>query len=244
MKRVLAVVALLGGVFGFIEQYLPNTPIVVIKELKKSTVTLSDVKVYLRPNSAEPWVEMRPDSPADDSSTMRFSDGEADVQVEMAVYESPSKDWHSLTKIGIDSHVCKMAQTGAKVNFLWTSSATGYFMFLFRVAEHLAKGMEIGLDVVTYEGRPEDPSIYSHTDSQIRNKEKRLTECINVSKEILELQDLDKIDEGVYTTVTNGIFRIVVLTVFLKIAMFIGSFLVINRKIQEFYVAKKIVSVK
>ncbi|KAI5191638.1 hypothetical protein NECID01_1549 [Nematocida sp. AWRm77] len=245
MKIVLVFVAMLGSVLGFIEQYIPSSPIVVIKELKKSTVTLSDVKVYLRYSSTEPWIEVHHDAEHDESSTMAFDAQDLGVQVEMSVYEAPKKDWHSLTRVGSEQYVSKMTQTGSKVNFLWTSSSVGYYMFLFRVAPlNTNRQVEIGLDVITYEGRPEDPSIYSHTDSQIKNKEKRMLECFTVSKEIQELQDLDKMEEGAYTKVTNGIFRIVVLTVFLKIVVFIGSFMVINRKIQDFYVAKKIVAVK
>jgi len=245
MKGVFIVgIGLIGCVFGFIEQYQPQAPIVIVKELKKSTVTLSVAKVYVRHNSGEEWEELKGNENfGEESSSMRFSDENGDVAVEMAVYEAPTKEWVSLTKVGVDSHISKIVQHGSKVNFLWTSSSTGYYMFLFRVlSDYPKKGMEVGLDVVTYEGRPEDPSIYSHTDSQMRNKEKRLAECINVSREIIELQELDRMDEEVYRKEVDKILQVIILAVVLKITVFIGSFSIINRKIQDFYVAKRIVS--
>ncbi|KAI5180172.1 hypothetical protein NEOKW01_0501 [Nematocida sp. AWRm80] len=242
MKIILVAVVIavyLGSIRGYIEQYVSNSPIVIVKDLKKSTVTLSEVKVYLRRDSSEPWIEAG--SMYKDESD-NFGEEGADFKVEMGVYESPTGEWHGLTKVGADEYISKSEQHGSKVNFLWTATNNSIFMFLFRVyLDESHKNMQVGLDAITYEGRPEDPSIYSHTDSQIRNKEKRISECINVSKEILELQELDQLDENNYTKVTNGIFKVIVLTVFLKIVVFVGSFIVINRKIQEFYYAKKIV---
>jgi len=242
MRCIGAVCMFVCTVHAFIEVCVPKAPIVVIKELKAMTVTLSDVKLYTRTSSTEPWTELK-HAREDESSTMEFTDADEGVRVEMTVYESPTKEWTALTKIGVDAHVSKMAQYGSKVNFVWTSTDVGYYMFLFRVvSDHNKRGIEIGMDVVTYEGRPEDTSIYSHTDSQIRNKEKRLEECVKVSREILGLQDLDKMEEGVYAKVTRTIFKVVLMTVMMKVVCFAGSFIVINNKIQKFYTTKKIVA--
>ncbi|KAH9385229.1 uncharacterized protein NEMAJ01_0125 [Nematocida major] len=242
--RSLIVLVMLGAIYGFIEHYKPNGPIIIVKELKKSTVTLSDAKVYLRANEHEKWVEPKEFfSMSDYHLSTSSSDyaGSRDIKVEMSVFESPTREWKSLTKVGVDAYTSKNTQQGAKVNFLWTSTNENYHMFLFRVFIDPMPNAEIGIDVITYEGRPEDPSIYSHTDSQIRNKEKRIAECINVSKEILDLQELDKTDEQTYKKLTDSIFKVVILEVFLKIAIFVGSFLYINQKIQKFYIDKKIV---
>lgn len=243
--RGIVLLVLVSAVYGFIEQYKQNAPIIVIKELKRSTVTLSDAKVYLRAHNSEKWLEPkeflhREDEHISTSSSAGFHNGQ-EIRVEMSVFESPTREWKSLTKIGVEEYSSKNLQKGSKVNFLWTSTSENYHMFLFRVFVDAMPGVEIGIDVVTYEGRPEDPSIYSHTDSQIRNKEKRIAECINVSKEILDLQELDRIDEQKYKNLTDGIFKVILLAVFLKIGVFIGSFLFINMKIQQFYIDKKIV---
>ncbi|KAI5192806.1 hypothetical protein NEMIN01_2229 [Nematocida minor] len=240
--RGFIVLLMLSAIYGFIEQYKPNAPIIVVKELKNATVTLSDVKVYLRSNENEKWAEPKDYfNRMDNDSTYSSSDYHREIRAEMSVFESPTREWKSLTKVGVDAYTSKNTQQGHKVNFLWTSTNENYYMFLFRVFLDPNPGVEVGIDVVTYEGRPEDPSIYSHTDSQIRNKEKRIAECINVSKEILDLQDLDKTDEQKYKKLTDGIFQVILLAVFLKIGVFIGSFLFINRKIQQFYIDKKIV---
>ncbi|EIJ87904.1 hypothetical protein NEPAR06_2461 [Nematocida parisii] len=242
MKGVFIAVLLISAINGFIEQYKPNSPIIVIKELKKSTVTLSDAKVYLRKDEFSKWMEPKDFySMSHDYSSSISDDYHRDIKVEMAVFESPSREWKALTKVGVDVYTSKNTQQGSKVNFLWTSAHENYHMFLFRVFIDPNPNVEVGIEVVIYEGRPEDPSIYSHTDSQIRNKEKRIAECINVSKDILDLQELDRIDEQSYKQLTNGIFKIILLAVFLKIGVFISSFLVINRKIQNFYVDKKII---
>ncbi|KAI5174943.1 hypothetical protein NEFER01_0708 [Nematocida sp. LUAm1] len=241
---VFVLLAIIAQAYGFIEVYLPKTPIVVLKELKKSTVTLSEVKLYTRRNVDDSWKEMKGIDNRIESDMHMYSSDEDGMKVEMSVYEAPDDSWISLTSVGVSQYVSKMSHFGSKVNFLWTSGKAGHYMFLFRIVHdkhHNTGAMEVGMNVVTYEGRPEDPSIYSHTDSQIRNKEKRIAECINISKEILELQDIDRMDENKYTQVTNGIFRAIIWTVFLKIVVFIGSFLFINRKIQQFYVEKKIV---
>ncbi|KAI5160583.1 hypothetical protein NEAUS03_1231 [Nematocida ausubeli] len=238
----LVILVMLGAIYGFIEQYKPNSPIIIIKELKKSTVTLSDAKVYLRKNDSSKWMEPKEFYSMDEDASSTMSDEHyRDIRVEMAVFESPSKDWKALTKVGVDVYTSKNTQHGSKVNFLWTSTHENYHMFLFRVYIDPNPNVEIGIDVVTYEGRPEDPSIYSHTDSQIKNKEKRIAECINVSKEILDLQEIDKTDEQQYKKLSGEIFKIILLAVFLKIGVFIGSFLFINKKIQKFYIDKKIV---
>lgn len=243
MKVIVLLLAAVSAASGFIEKYESKAPIVVIKELKKSTVTLSEVKVYHRSSSEQPWIEMKGGEHSMESSESKeyFSEDEG-VKVEMAIYESPNKEWAGLTTVGVTQYISKMVHFGSKVNFLWTSSNNGYFMFLFRVVSEIPDGMEIGLDVITYEGRPEDPSIYSHADSQIKNKNKRITECMNISKEIVELQEMDKMEDGKYRKITKSIFKVIVLTVFLKIFVFIGSLLVINRKIQKFYIEKKIIS--
>ncbi|KAI5187921.1 hypothetical protein NEHOM01_2446 [Nematocida homosporus] len=244
MKSLLVTLLLcLASVYGFIELYQAKAPIVVIKELKKSTVTLSEVKVYMRRGASDNWSEVNFKKGHGSSDSSRYTNDEDDVKVEMAIYESPTKDWHSLTTVSAKHYISKMSHSGSKMNFLWTSTNAGYYMFLFRLVSELEDdpNIEIGLDVVTYEGRPEDPSIYSHADSQIRNKDKRIRDCINISKEILQLQEKDRMDEMEYTQATNGIFRVIVWSVFLKIVVFITSFLWINRKIQNFYLEKKIV---
>lgn len=242
MRRVIVLLGVLSSIYGFIEQYKPNMAAVIVKELKASTVTLSDVKVYVRADSNDKWQDPKEYFQRREmDSSSSSSDYHRDIRVEMSIFSAPTRDWKSLTKVGVDSYISKSTQYGSKVNFLWTSDSENYYMFLFRAFIEPNVGFDIGIDVVTYEGRPEDPSIYSHTDSQIKNKEKRIAECINVSKEILDLQDLDKLDEEKYTKLSSGIFHVILLAIFLKIGVFIGSFLFINKKIQRFYIDKKIV---
>lgn len=240
MNILLLLVALVPQVFAFIEPYQDSMPIVILKDLKKSTVTLSDVKVFLRRSPEHPWLEMEQSEDESDSNMMHFENNETRLGVELLIYESPTKEWTALTKVGVNKHTANLKHQKSSTTFLWTVKDMGMYMFLYKVVG-AAKGMEVGLEIVIYEGRPEDPSIYSHTDSQIRIKEKRIGECISVAKEIVELQDLDQHEEVEYTKATNAIFRAVLFTVFLKVAVFAGSFVFINRKIQKFYIDKKIV---
>ncbi|OAG28808.1 hypothetical protein NEDG_00947 [Nematocida displodere] len=254
MKVLFLLALFCGAARSFIEPFQRDQPIIAVKDLKKSTVALGEVKVYTRKIGDMTWRELQTkerhsfasSSAANDSSDHYYGGAMSmpdDLDIQMTVYESPTQEWSSLPTVSKNAYISQTEQSGSKCNFFWTASGSGFFMFLFRVGSDTLnhKGYELGLDVALYEGRPEDPSIYSHADSQIKHKEKRISECIKISKEITELQSLDKQEQDKYTEVSNAIFRVVVLMVFLKIVIFVGSFVLINRKIQDFYVSKKIV---
>lgn len=245
MRAAVLLAAFFTPALALVELYLPSSPVAIIKELKKSTVTLMEVKVYIRQNPNSLWEEAwKAEGRADsDDSDMDYAKEERDVKVEMMGLLSKDRTWKSLTSQGHDNYCIKNVQYGSKVNFFWTTLEQGYHMFMFKVfSENMRDNEQIGVDVAFYEGRPEDPSIYSHVDSQVKHKEKRLFECISISKEIIELQNLDHQDEEEFADMANSIFRIIVFSVFLKLGVFAGSFFFINKKIHQFYVSKKIIT--
>lgn len=238
-----------------IETYAPEKPIAVFKEMSKSTVSLADVTVYVRQSADSPWETVKQANAhrfgnSDDTTYIEDMEYEKDIRVEMTSYYSEDRSWQSLAermaKLATDDsedYAMRNTHIGPKANFFWTTHDQGYHMFVFKVfSNNLSNREEVGLDVSFYDGRPEDPSIYSQVDSQMKSKEKRIFECINVSKEIMDLQRMDHLDEEEYNAVSSGIFNIIVFSVFLKLLVFVGSFYYINRKIHEFYVTKKIIT--
>jgi hypothetical protein len=243
MRAALLLPALFVLGHTLIEPYIPPNPITIIKELKKSTVVLMEAKVYLRGSKDSEWRELQRASGAADDQSEEYLQEERDIKIELTGIHSKDRTWQSLVGHALDNYATKNAQFGSRVNFFWTSLEQGYHMFTFRVfSESMSPGEELGLELALYEGRPEDPSIYSHVDSQMKYKRGRLVQCINMSRDIVELQNLDQQDEEEFARISNSIFKIIVFSVFLKVVVFTGSFFYINKKIHDFYVSKKIIT--
>lgn len=212
---------LLLSVHALIRTVHPGRPLVQFKQLPERTVVLVEVSIMYRPDEFSLWQKLDPNTP---------------IRSELVITTSPDRDWTTINKNA--QFAAEYPGTGTTPSFFFTSQINTMHKFAFLVPAP-SMGM-YGVEMKIYEGRANNPNVISQTDSTLRELERQIKYAVNACQEIDNAMKMDLMDEHAYDSIISATARLILGSILFKVFVVAITFVYFNKKLKQFYVAKKI----
>lgn len=215
--------ALILNIHSLIVPLGVDKPARFINNILAKTVVLLEAELLYRESEMHDWTQVAdPDSAA----------------FNLDIYISNSKDWKDIYTNA--TLVSENIRTGVKNSFFFTAPQSNYYLYELYTTHELKTG-QYGIQTLIHEGQAGVATIKSMVDNRMKETEYHVREATEKAHHISDILKLDlQVDEE-YRKVVSSIEYIIFIAIFMKIGVCFCMFGYYNKKLQEFYVSKKIV---